>query len=158
MSAFGDAFKAARSAGKSTFTYNGKSYTTQTKEEAQKASSAPASSRRPRARPSEGASPSGPTSRRRRSNRSRSEASTTAAAPSRGSRGRTQRTSPSNASAPASRGSRGRRTTTRAAETTTRAAETGAPSTSMRPRARGEEARYGSGTRRSRRNRPSIRG
>lgn len=151
MSAFGDAFKAARSAGKSTFTYNGKSYTTQTKEEAQKASSAPASSRRPRARPSEGASPSGPTSRRRRSNRPRSEASTTAAAPSRGSRGRTQRTSPSNASAPASRGSRGRRTTTRAAET-------GAPSTSMRPRARGEEARYGSGTSRRRRNRPSIRG
>lgn len=33
MSAFGDAFKAARSAGKKSFTFNGKSYHTRTKED-----------------------------------------------------------------------------------------------------------------------------
>ena len=37
MSAFGDAFKAARAAGKKTFTFNGKSYHTRTKEEEAKA-------------------------------------------------------------------------------------------------------------------------
>lgn len=42
MSAFGDAFKAARAAGKKTFRHNGKLYTTQTKEEAAKASAKPA--------------------------------------------------------------------------------------------------------------------
>jgi len=36
---FGEAFKAARAAGKSIFTWNGKSYTTKTKEEAAKATS-----------------------------------------------------------------------------------------------------------------------
>ena len=37
MSAFGDAFKAARAAGKKTFTFNGKSYHTRTKEDEAKA-------------------------------------------------------------------------------------------------------------------------
>lgn len=37
MSAFGDAFKAARAAGKKTFTFNGKSYHTRTKEDEGKA-------------------------------------------------------------------------------------------------------------------------
>lgn len=39
MSSFGDAFKSARAAGKKTFKFNGKLYTTQTKEEATKATS-----------------------------------------------------------------------------------------------------------------------
>jgi len=39
---FGEAFKAARAAGKSTFTWNGKSYTTKTKEDAAKSASSSA--------------------------------------------------------------------------------------------------------------------
>ena len=42
MSAFGDAFKAARAAGKKTFTFNGKSYHTRTKEDEAKAKAKPA--------------------------------------------------------------------------------------------------------------------
>ena len=41
MSAFGDAFKAARAAGKKTFTFNGKSYHTRTKEDEAKAKAKP---------------------------------------------------------------------------------------------------------------------
>ena len=41
MSAFGDAFKAARAAGKKTFTFNGKSYHTRTKEDEAKPAAKP---------------------------------------------------------------------------------------------------------------------
>lgn len=54
---FKEAFRAARNAGKKTFTWNGKSYTTQTKEEADAIRNAPA---RPRARPNDTSPSSSP--------------------------------------------------------------------------------------------------
>ena len=65
MSAFGAAFKAARSAGKKTFTFGGKSYTTKLKGE--DSSSAPAKSVRPTAR----ATPAAPTTQSARARRAR---------------------------------------------------------------------------------------
>lgn len=55
---FKEAFRKARAAGKKTFTWNGKSYTTQTAEEAAAVKNAPSRpSTRPRARPSPSSSP-----------------------------------------------------------------------------------------------------
>jgi hypothetical protein len=48
MSAFGDAFKAARAAGKKTFTFNGKSYHTRTKEDEAKAKPKPEAKPKPK--------------------------------------------------------------------------------------------------------------
>jgi hypothetical protein len=57
VASFKEAFAAARQAGKQTFTWNGKSYTTETAEEAAAKRGATAGASRPRRRPSEVTSP-----------------------------------------------------------------------------------------------------